>query len=105
MSEHAEEHGPRPHDIPPPPGGLLTVAIPSENLTDMPRRFTVSFAVVAALPLAVLALSPAAQPAGKDDPKPAKLERKNFTERSTGFKTDENTKRRIDMKSEFEMVF
>jgi formylglycine-generating enzyme required for sulfatase activity len=75
----------------------------------MPHRFTVSLFLFAAVPLAAVALSPADRPAGKDQPPNPKLERKNFVEKVSGFKTvtDANTKKttRIDMKGQFEMVY
>jgi formylglycine-generating enzyme required for sulfatase activity len=40
-----------------------------------------------------------------DDKPAAKLPPKNFTEKVTGFKIDENTKKKIELKSQFDMVY
>src|SRR5437867_3881809 len=80
----------------------------------MPRRFTICGLLFAFCPLPAIGLSggsrpPLASADANDQPPNLKLERKNFTEKVTGFKTitDANTKTttRIDMKSQFEMVY
>jgi len=62
----------------------------------MPPRVTLFVAVVA---LAASFLAPAAgQPAAAPAPK-------NFTEKLTSFKIDENSKQKFDMKAQFDMVY
>src|SRR5215218_7876195 len=62
----------------------------------MPPRFTLYAAV---LLVVAVALPPAAgQPAAKREPK-------NFTEKLTAHKIDENTKQKFEMKSQFDMVY
>src|SRR5262245_26798927 len=94
---------------------LLTAAVPSENLADMPRKYTCCLALLATIPLiAVATAREDKQPAPKppETPKPAKLERKNYTEKVTAFKievidptADPPPTRRVDMKASFEMVW
>ena len=56
--------------------------------------------------LLLLAITGVALAAPADDkPAAGKLAPKNFTETVTGFKTDENTKKKIELKSKFDMVY
>ncbi|MBA4187696.1 MAG: sulfatase-modifying factor protein [Planctomycetaceae bacterium] len=76
----------------------------------MVRRFTHSLLLCAALLVAALTLPAADKPAAKKDaPPPAKLERKNFTQKVESYKliTDASTKEstKSDMKGQFEMVY
>jgi formylglycine-generating enzyme required for sulfatase activity len=70
----------------------------------MPHRFTIALLLVAAIPVAAIALAPR-----DDKPAATKLQRKNFTEKIKGFRTvtDQTTKAvtKIDMAADFEMVF
>jgi formylglycine-generating enzyme required for sulfatase activity len=66
-------------------------------------RFRRTLLVAALAGLSAAALAPA-------DEKPVtgpkvNLPKKNFAEKVAGFKTDENTKQKIDLKAEFEMVY
>ena len=88
----------------------MTLPPLSENLAVMARRFTHSLLLCAALLVAALTLPAADTPAEKKDaPPPAKLERKNFTQKVESYKliTDASTKEstKSDMKGQFEMVF
>src|SRR5262249_37307969 len=108
------------------PTSPLTAASPSENLAEMPRYSITSVALLAAIPLLAVALpcdrsrqivpvyTVAAQPGNKpaDTPKPAKLERKNYGEKTSSFKTevidptaDPPKTRKVDMAAKFEMVW
>jgi formylglycine-generating enzyme required for sulfatase activity len=83
----------------------------------MPRRYTTSLLLLAAVPLlAVAAAAPDEKPAPKADepavPVPAKLERKNYTEKMSGWKkeitdpcSDPPKWRKVDMGAKFEMVY
>lgn len=70
----------------------------------MPRHRTSLIAAFAGLAAAALG-------AAADDPKPAKpaplvkLERKNFTEKTAGFRLDESTGKRVPLGAKFEMVY
>ncbi|MBN9517658.1 formylglycine-generating enzyme family protein [bacterium] len=68
----------------------------------MRPRFTLAATALAAAGAVLAAAGPTpAQPA-----KPApKLEPKNFVEKLSAFKVDENTKQKFEMKSQFEMVY
>ncbi|MDB5307595.1 MAG: sulfatase-modifying factor protein [Gemmataceae bacterium] len=67
----------------------------------MLSRFTVLCALAAGL--AAVGLSGAA--ADKPAAPAGKLERKNFVENTTGYKLDENTKKKIPLAAKFEMVY
>ena len=92
------------------PVRLLTLAAASENLADMPLRFTMAFVLFAACP-APGGRAVAGRETGRQGPaaRTAKLEPKNFTEKVNGFKTvvDANTKARtkVELKGQFEMVY
>lgn len=62
-----------------------------------PRRTLLLAALAAGVALAA--------PADDKPAAAAKLPPKNFTETVTGFKTDENTKKKIELKSKFDMVY
>src|ERR1700730_10696231 len=68
----------------------LTAALPSENLADMPSRYTTCFLLIVAAPLLAVATAadekPVARPA--QVPAPPKLERKDYTEKTSGWKTE-----------------
>lgn len=72
----------------------------------MPRRIAALSLALFIVPLAGLGVAPGSRVAAEDQPKnPAKLERKNYVEKVAGFKSDENTKKKIPLEGQFEMVF
>ncbi len=79
----------------------------------MPRKYTTSVAILLTLPLLALAIPRKEKPATPTtQPKPAKLERKNYIEKTSGFKTvvedplaDPPKTKRVDLAAQFEMVY
>ena len=80
----------------------------------MARRYTTGLLLIVALPLLVLAAAPDDKPGAKpaESPAPPKLERKNYTEKSSGFKlevidpdSDPPKTRKVDLAAKFDMVW
>ena len=80
----------------------------------MARRYTTGLLLLALVPLFALAVAPDERPATKpaDATPPPKLERKNYTEKSSGFKlevidpdSDPPKTRKVDLTAKFDMVW
>ncbi|HSQ54126.1 MAG TPA: hypothetical protein VLM40_00145, partial [Gemmata sp.] len=75
----------------------------------MPKHYTIGLVLLTGVSIGAVAIAPAQVPARTDTPRPAKLERKDYSEKVSGFRTvtDPNTKKvmRIDMSAGFDMVF